>query len=295
MSSSIFNSVLENGTTLFADKTAIQTQNCGFEPTHRQPQVQQITASISVAATNNAQDVGKPDNILITGPPGTGKTTTVLYVLHQLEQHNPNHVECTYLDCRNIQSYYRLITAITQHYDRATPDTGLSTKAILDKLCQALTSQPKSHILILDNVHKLGGTAPDRLNELASINNNVSTGTFSIICITTEDKFAQRINLYVKDHIFQQIIPFDAYDANQISDIIKNAALMAVPATLIGDGVIEHCAAITAQNGKDPRKALDIFRRAVELAERQGDRKISSEHVISAASPVQMEIKHDTP
>ena len=57
----------------------------------------------------------------------------------------------------------------------------------------------------------------------------------------------------------------------------------------MSEGVIPYCAALTAQDGGDARRALDLLRMSADIAERNGDSIISEAHVKSAKNKIEMD------
>ena len=68
---------------------------------------------------------------------------------------------------------------------------------------------------------------------------------------------------------------------------------------LIGDGVIEKCAAYAAREHGDARRALELLRVAGELAERKNDNKLTIAHIDDAEEKIEkdrvLDIVHTQP
>jgi len=61
----------------------------------------------------------------------------------------------------------------------------------------------------------------------------------------------------------------------QIQDILKKRSTEAIKENILEEGVIAKCAAYAAREHGDARRALELLRVAVELAERKGILKIT--------------------
>ena len=57
---------------------------------------------------------------------------------------------------------------------------------------------------------------------------------------------------------------FNPYDAQQLQDILRERVKIALHQDVIGDGVIEMCAGLAAQEHGDARCALDLLRVSTE-------------------------------
>jgi cell division control protein 6 len=87
---------------------------------------------------------------------------------------------------------------------------------------------------------------------------------------------------------------FHSYDAQQLGDILRSRAQIAFDDGMLEDGVISLCAALSAQEMGDARKALDLLRIAAEIAERSGDTAVAEAHVRSAKDKIELDIVNET-
>ena len=84
----------------------------------------------------------------------------------------------------------------------------------------------------------------------------------------------------------EEPIVFHPYNANQLADILKQRAGIAFPEGIIEDGVIKLCAGLAAKEHGDARKALQLLRKAGEIAERRHNKSISESHVQKAQKDI---------
>ena len=82
---------------------------------------------------------------------------------------------------------------------------------------------------------------------------------------------------------------FYPYDASQLQDILRNRVKTALKRGVIDDDVIPLCAALSAQEHGDARRALDLLRVAAELAERTKSIKVTRHHVRSAQNKIELD------
>ena len=82
---------------------------------------------------------------------------------------------------------------------------------------------------------------------------------------------------------------FPPYDAEQISDILKQRAKMAYNDGVLGEMVIPLCAAFAAQEHGDARRALDLLRVSGEIAERENQPQVLEEHVRRAQEKIEVD------
>jgi cell division control protein 6 len=80
---------------------------------------------------------------------------------------------------------------------------------------------------------------------------------------------------------------FKPYEAPEITDILVERAKIAFNSEAIDTGVINKIAAIAAQEHGDARRAIDLLRVSGEIAERDGDKRISISHVDKAQGAIE--------
>ena len=78
-----------------------------------------------------------------------------------------------------------------------------------------------------------------------------------------------------------QDVVFPDYDANQLQSILERRR-DAYQDDVLEDGIIPLSAAFAAQDHGDARKAIDLFRKAGEIADRGGEDTVREEHVRDA-------------
>ncbi len=90
-----------------------------------------------------------------------------------------------------------------------------------------------------------------------------------MIGVSNDLKFTEFLDPRVKSSLGEEELIFPPYDAEQISDILKQRAKMAYNDGVLGEMVIPLCAAFAAQEHGDARRALDLLRVSGEIAERE--------------------------
>ena len=88
----------------------------------------------------------------------------------------------------------------------------------------------------------------------------------------------------MKSRLGEESMTFSPYNANQLIDILRQRAAEAFNEGIVEDIVIRACAARAAQEHGDARKALDLLRIAVEIAEREGAKSVEMKYVGRAES-----------
>jgi len=78
-----------------------------------------------------------------------------------------------------------------------------------------------------------------------------------------------------------QDVVFSDYDASQLQAILERRR-DAYRDGILEDGIIPLSSAFAAQDHGDARKAIDLFRKAGEIADRQGEEHVREDHVRDA-------------
>ncbi|MFH1848779.1 MAG: ORC1-type DNA replication protein [archaeon] len=266
---------------IFANKKALQSGYLPEEIVHRDKQLNTIANILAPALK-----IEKPSNLFIYGKTGTGKTLIIKYVARQIREVTadkdiPLHI--TYLNCklkRVADTEYRLIAQLTREFGKEIPPTGLPTDEVYKIFCNAIDSRRQIVIVVLDEIDQLVKKAGDDiLYNLTRINDELTQAQITLVGISNDLVFADSLDPRVKSSLSEEEIIFPPYNALQIQNILKRRSRMAFKAEVIGPGVIEKCAAYAAREHGDARRALELLRVAGEIAEREGTRAVTIEHL----------------
>jgi cell division control protein 6 len=91
----------------------------------------------------------------------------------------------------------------------------------------------------------------------------------------------------VKSSLGEEEIVFPPYNALELRDILDKRANLAFEENIVETGVLEKCAAYAAREHGDARRALDLLRVAAEVAERDGEVSITSNHIDRAEEKIE--------
>ncbi len=272
----LFDSFLGRQPHFFAKEALQETYTPETVP-HREEQIRQL-ASILV----NSLRGEKPSNVFVYGKTGTGKTLVSKYVCQELGKkaiERGVNVKTIYLNCKinKINTPYRLLANFLLQLGKQVPATGLPTEEVYKKFLLALADANSICIIILDEIDSLSD--PTILYDLTRINTELKNTRVSILGITNDLAFTSSLDPRIKSSLSEEELVFPPYNAVQLKEILSKRAAIALRPEILGEGVIEKCAALAAQEHGDARRALDLLRVAVEIAERQGDEKVQANHV----------------
>jgi cell division control protein 6 len=235
-----------------------------------------------------------PSNLFIYGLPGTGKTAVVKLLGKELlkkgEETNKK-VNFIYMNCEIVDTQYRLLQNIANRFisewNDHVPFTGWPTDEVYSNVKAMMDKEKSVTVIVLDEVDKLKGD--EALYNLAQINSEMENARVSVIGISNDLKFTEFLDPRVKSRLGEESIIFSPYDAKQLQDILRDRVKTALKRGVIEEDVIPLCAALSAQEHGDARRALDLLRVAAELAERSKAPKITRHHVRLAQNKIELD------
>lgn len=276
---------------LFSDRRALLSNYTPETIPHRDSQINQIAKILAPALR-----LQKPSNLFLYGKTGTGKTLSIRYTTKQILQVASQRsfpLKIFYINCklkRVADTEYRLIAQLCREFGRAIPPTGLPTDEVYNTFYETVDKEKQIIILVLDEIDQLvKKTSDEILYNLTRINAELKHSQISLVGISNDLVFTEDLDPRVKSSLSEEELVFPPYNALQIQHILKQRSKLAFAGEVIGDGVIEKCAAYAAREHGDARRALELLRVAAELAERNGFSKIQLNHIDEAEE----KIEHD--
>jgi len=276
------------GSSIFRNRDVLRHDYVPERLPHREAEIR-ILAGILAPALGGQ----KCSNVFIYGKTGTGKTAVARYVLDKLTAKARQvgaPVATCYVNCRMAGTEYRVLAAMCASLGLQVPFTGLAKAEVLERFKQALRRREVVFIAILDEIDVLVKAKGDALlYELTRLSPELNGSKICLIGISNDLTFKEHLDPRVLSSLSEEEIVFRPYNAAQLRDILWERARLAFVEGAISEPVIGLCAALSAQEHGDARRALDLLRVAGELAEREGARCVAVEHVHAAAR----RIEHD--
>jgi cell division control protein 6 len=273
---------------IFKNREALLSEYVPSRLPHREEYIRKIAELLSPLLRGE-----KPNNILIYGLTGTGKTAAVKYVMSKFkdyaEKHGVDTFMFSYVNCRNEDTNYRVLFKLGSDLGAKIPFTGLSVAELHNRLREYIDSRKVAVTIVLDEVDFLvKKVGDDLLYRLTRINDELSKSRVSIIGITNDVHFVETLDPRVRSSLGEVEIVFPPYDAVQLADILRERASIAFKEGVLEEGVVEYCASIAAKEHGDARRALDLLRLAGEIAEREGVLRVGMQHVRMAKEELEL-------
>jgi len=241
-------------------------------------------------AIKDAQRGGTPNNVLIYGKTGTGKSLCSKYITQDLTEaaaENDVHVDVAYIDCFQDSTETQAVRTIAESFndpdatDVKIPASGVSTSDYYRRLWKILDARLDVGIIILDEIDKLEDDNVLMQLSRAAEAGKVEDSTLGIIGISNKIRYKESLNERVKSSLSERDFVFPPYDANQLRAILNSRA-DAFREGILDDDVIPKVAALAAKEHGDARKAIDILRYSGEIADEHDDDRVCVEYVDEA-------------
>lgn len=291
MEESIFKKYTDKKDQIIKNRNILYTTYIPDQLPHRDSKINEIVEIIAPSLKKN-----KPSNILIIGKTGTGKTAVLNYIGKELKKADREEKNCSfiYVNCEIVDTPYGMLYNISNQIItddlNKIPFTGWSLDKIYSELINYIDKENKVFIIVLDEIDRsFQKNGDDIFYFLTTINEILQHSKVSIIGITNNTKFTEFLSPKIKSRLGEEKIIFSPYTPNQLIDILKERADMAFYEGVVDSAVIPLCAAISAQDSGDARRALDLLRISADIAERNGDTTITEAHVNFARAKIELD------
>lgn len=290
-SESIFKSYMNKRVPLIKNKKILQSSYIPEQLPHREVQINNI---VEIVAPSLEKD--QPSNILIIGKTGTGKTAVVKYIGKELKKADEDEENCcfVYINCEVVDTpygiLYNIANQVIKDETKSIPFTGWSLDRVFSELSKYIDKENKIYIVVLDEIDRsFQKNGDDIFYLLTTINEILEKSKVSIIGISNNPKFTDFLDPKIKSRLGEEKIIFPPYNTIQLEDILKDRSIEAFTEGTLSEGVISYCAALSAQDMGDARRALDLIRIAADIAERNNDKIVTEAHVRYAKNKIELD------
>jgi len=287
--SSVLDDVFDNfvkGVKVFKDREVLRHDYLPDRLPHREDQIKLLGSTVAPVLRD-----ARCSNIFIYGKTGTGKTAVTKYVLSHLESKAKEYgaqVKFCYINCRMTGSEYRVFAALSQSVGLTIPFTGLSVGEVIDRFRSGLDQSHIIFIIVLDEVDALIKDRGDSfMYELTRINETLHKSKVSIIGISNDLRLKEFLDPRVFSSLSEEELVFRPYDAAELRNILLERSKIAFQDGCLSESALSISSALAAAEHGDARRALDLLRVAGEVAERQGAKLVTEEHVRQAEKHIE--------
>jgi len=222
----------------------------------REPQIQEIRFSLQPLLERK-----KPSPIWIHGEPGSGKTSTVKFILKELEEVG---VKGIYINCWEFNSFYSVIDKITEGL--LAPKSSRSGYYKFHLFENYTRKRPI--VLILDEA--------DKNRDIAKLIYHLSDLRIGMVYISCSLYTLYSLETRSKSRFNGIFIEFKPYNIQDLIEILKERAKFGLHP---GTWTLKLLEEIARLSKGDARIAIQTLKNAGDRADHEGASKISLKHV----------------
>ena len=243
---------------------------------HRESQLQTLQYALRPAVRGN-----RPLNVMVRGPPGTGKTTAVQKLFGELGgQHGVRTVR---VNCQVDSTRYAVFSRIFEEiFDYEPPSSGISFKKLFGQVAERIADDEEVLVVALDDVNYLfyEDEASDTLYSLLRAHETHSGAKVGVILVSSDLDLDVIENLdgRVQSVFRPEEAYFPSYDRGEVTDILRDRVEVGFREGAVPTTVLDRVAELTGEAG-DLRVGIDLLRRAGLHAESRASTTVELEDV----------------
>jgi len=254
---------------------------------HREEQVQQLLQYFANALDN--PDSAGLKFYQIVGPVGSGKTVAALKFGEAMEQgarRRGMKMKVVYVNPRQhgntrLMIFRRIVQAVETNIFSAS----YSAEELLVELLKYLNRSNSYMMLIFDELDYFVSQSKEqivynltRLNEISPAD---KCRVLGIVFTARSTAYQSKLDEAELSSLGRYYVKFEAYNSQQVYDILERRSYEAIEAGAIGNSVLRYIADITASPpiSGDIRYALSLLYNSCMLAQNRGDAMVELDHV----------------
>lgn len=259
---------------------------------HRDEEQEKVTQSFSPILKQ-----ARPSNLLVYGKPGTGKTLVVRKVLSKIQSRVEKSnfpIKLAYVNSKEETTLYGLLVGFGRQLglsEKNIPTTGLAISEVFKRILNTINNNQINTILVIDEIdflaHLVSKTGNDVLYQLARANERLKQGSLTLVGISNDLTFKERLDPRVISSLSEEEIIFTNYSVNQLKEILQERIDAAFLPNAVEGSALNLCAAMAGREHGDARRAIDLLRVAGEIAEREQSDSVREEHIRIASQKME--------
>ncbi len=237
--------------------------------------------------------------VLIVGPVGTGKTALARVFGRDFTRYaNEKGVSVRYahINCHRNRTLNNIIVDMARQLDIPLPRRGLSYKEMYDAILSYLDDHDIYAIVTFDEFHYFASIAGSRdVYFIVRTYDDVETSIkrLNFIFISLHTSMLSYLDPQTESYLLRHMIKLNPYTSEQLYTILKYRAEQAFYEGVVDDEVLKFIADYEGYDrggGGNARNALEILLKAGDLAEREGNTRVTVEHVRKAIMTTSREL-----
>ncbi|RCU47017.1 AAA family ATPase [Haloplanus salinus] len=237
------------------------------EPVGRDREIERIAEAVRPLTKRR-----KPENLLVYGPAGVGKTTCVKHVFQRMEEQTT--AKAVYINAWQYNTRPSLLTELLIQLGYPAPRKGKPVDELLSKIREWLDKN-RGVAVAIDEFDQLQEKT-EVVYDLQIVNEEADS-SLGVVMVSNQPPERVQLDPRSQSRLNCQTLRFNSYNAPQLQKILEKRVEQAFRPGTVSDEVIEEIAEQVADKDGDCRKALSILLRAGRKADQQGSNKIAME------------------
>mgnify|MGYP000427388185 CR=1 FL=1 len=252
---------------------------------HRESQLQTLQYALRPAVRGS-----RPLNVMVRGPPGTGKTTAVQKMFGELGAQTG--VRTVRVNCQHDSTRYAVFSRVFEAiFDYEPPSSGISFKKLFNQVTDRLVDEEEVLVVALDDVNYLfyENEASDTLYSLLRAHETHAGAKVGVVVVSSDLDLnvIEELDGRVQSVFRPEEAYFPVYDRSEIATILGDRVDAGFREGAVSTQVLDRVTEFTADTG-DLRVGIDLLRRAGLHAEMRASPVVEEEDVADVAE----EAKH---
>ena len=216
---------------------------------------------------------GHPVHLSILGKTGTGKTITLLYLLHEIaqlcsEQQIPfrqYHLDlCCSAPCFRALNNLGCLMGASKYYKR-----GISLDDLMRSIENKLQYAKGYIVVFIDEADNVRTDSDSFYKFLIKRLPQKIEAKLILLFSSNRLNWTENLDPRIKSCLKMRELIFDPYNANDLQHILNIRVEKALRPGMVDEGVVPKIAAYASRTHGDARKAVDLLTRSAQLAEKK--------------------------
>ncbi|WP_159903673.1 Cdc6/Cdc18 family protein [Salinirussus salinus] len=245
---------------ILRSETYLTTNYEPDEPVGRETEINRIADAVRPLTRRKT-----PENLLVYGPAGVGKTTCVKHVFDRLE--TEAGAESVYINAWQYNSRSSLLTELLIQLGYPAPRKGKPVDELLSKLREWLDKN-RGVAVAIDEFDQLEEKT-EIIYDLQMLNQEAEN-SLGLVMVSNRPPSKVHLDPRSQSRLNCQTLQFNSYNAPQLEKILSKRVEQAFKPGTVPDDVLEEIAERVAENSGDCREALEKLLRGGREADQDG-------------------------